>query len=121
MFTVEADKANNLLVLTFSRQVGPEEMKRGQDEVNALVAGLAPGFRLLSDMSGLEGMDPACVAYVRKNMDLLNKRGVSAVIRVIPDPHKDIGFNILSLFHYRRGIRIVTCASLEEARAALAG
>jgi hypothetical protein len=40
---------------------------------------------------------------------------------VIPDPRKDIGFNILSLFHYRHDIHIVTCETLEEAKRALAG
>jgi hypothetical protein len=44
---------------------------------------------------------------------------VEAVVRVIPDPQKDIGLNILSLFHYRRRVRIVTCATLGEAMKAL--
>ena len=55
-------------------------------------------------------------AYV----DLCNKQGIEMVVRVIPDPQKDIGLNILSLFHYRRRVRIVTCATLEEAMKALA-
>jgi hypothetical protein len=42
------------------------------------------------------------------------------VVRVIPNPQKDIGLNILSLFHYRRRVRIVTCETLEEAMNALA-
>ena len=42
-------------------------------------------------------------------------------LRIIPDPHKDIGFKILSLFHYRRRVRIVTCATLGEAMKALEG
>jgi len=54
-------------------------------------------------------------------MDLLNKQGVSTVVRVIPDPRKDIGFNILSLFHYRPDVQIVTCETLEEAMKVLAG
>jgi len=120
MFKVEADKAKNLLIMTFSRHVSPEEMKNGNEKVGALVLELRPGFRLLTDLSGLESMDPACLAYIKNNMDRLNKRGVATVVRVIPDPHKDIGFNILSLFHYRRGIQIVTCESLKEALAVLA-
>jgi hypothetical protein len=48
-------------------------------------------------------------------MDLCNKKGVETVVRVIPDPRKDIGLNILSLFHYRRHVRIVTCATISEA------
>jgi hypothetical protein len=42
------------------------------------------------------------------------------VVRVIPDPQKDIGLNILSLFHYRKRVRIVTCETLDEARKVLA-
>ena len=41
--------------------------------------------------------------------------GVAEVVRVIPDPQKDIGLNILSVFHYSRRVRIVTCESLAEA------
>jgi anti-anti-sigma regulatory factor len=67
------------------------------------------------DLSGLESMDVACATYIGKTMDWCNKRGVSRVLRVIPDPHKDIGLNIMSLFHYRHGLPIVTCDSLKEA------
>ncbi len=121
MFTIKADKAKNLLVMTFSQHVVAGELKRHEEKLKALVADLPAGFRLLSDLSGLESMDPACLPYIKTNMDLINKRGVTKVIRVIPDPHQDIGFNILSLFHYRRGIPIVTCASLKEALALLDG
>ena len=53
-------------------------------------------------------------------MDLCNKKGVEMVVRVIPDPHKDIGLNIMSLFHYRRHVRLVTCQTLAEAMNILA-
>jgi hypothetical protein len=55
------------------------------------------------------------VAHVRRMMDMCNEKGVEMIVRVIPDPHKDIGFSILSLFHYHRQVRIVTCATLDEA------
>ena len=48
-------------------------------------------------------------------MDLFNAKGVAMVVRVIPDPKRDIGLNILSLFHYSRKVRIVTVKSLDEA------
>jgi hypothetical protein len=60
-------------------------------------------------------MDVGCVADIRQIMKLLDKRGIAMVARVIPDPRKDIGLNILSLFHYRKGVRILTCATMEEA------
>jgi hypothetical protein len=66
-------------------------------------------------------MDLACVPYIERMMDLFNKKGVETVVRVIPDPHKDIGMNIMSLFHYRRRVHIVTCKTLAEAMKALEG
>jgi predicted choloylglycine hydrolase len=66
-------------------------------------------------------MDLACVPHIKRMMDLCNKKGIEMVVRVIPDPHKDIGLNILSLFHYRRRVHIVTCKTLEEAVKVLAG
>ena len=121
MFQAEADKAKNVLHVTYRQRVGPEETRRCAEAVQRLVAELPPGFRLLTDLSGLETMDLACVPHIEQMMDLCNKKGVETVVRVIPDPHKDIGFNIMSLFHYRRRVRIVTCENLEEALRVLAG
>jgi hypothetical protein len=53
-------------------------------------------------------------------MDLCGEKGVAMVVRVVPDPHKDIGYNIMSLFHYTRDVIIVTCSNLDEAASALA-
>jgi hypothetical protein len=66
-------------------------------------------------------MDLTCVPYIKRMMDVCNKKGVELVVRVIPDPQKDIGLNILSLFHYRRRVRIVTCQTLAEAKKVLEG
>lgn len=121
MFQVEVDKSRNLLKIGYAQHVGPEDTKRVEEKVPPLLADVRPGFRLLTDLSALESMDLACVPYIKRMMDLCNQQGVEKVVRVIPDPHKDIGFNILSLFHYRRRVRIVTCATLEEALKALEG
>jgi hypothetical protein len=40
---------------------------------------------------------------------------------VIPDPRKDIGFTILSQFHYGPEIRTVTFETLADAVQSLAG
>jgi hypothetical protein len=119
MFKVEADKAKNLLIMTFSGHVGPEELKKEEERVKALLAELQPGLKLLSDLTLLDSMDPGCLSYIGRNMDQLSKRGIAKVVRVIPDPHKDIGLNILSVFHYPRRTRIVTCETIKEAVAAL--
>ena len=120
MIQTDADKTKNLLHITYAQRVGPEEAKRATETIQRLLGDLTPGFRLLANLSGLEEMDLACVPHIKKIMDLCNKQGVETVVRVIPDPQKDIGLNILSLFHYRRRVRIVTCETLEEAMRALA-
>ncbi len=121
MFQAEFDKARNLLKISYEQHVGPEDTKRGEEQLPSLLAEASPGFRLLTDLSDLESMDLSCVPYIKEVMDLCNKKGVEMVVRVIPDPHKDIGLNILSLFHYRHRVRLVTCATLKEAEQVLAG
>jgi hypothetical protein len=119
MFQLELNSSRDLLKISYSQNVGPEETKRCEAEIKVLLAEQPPGFRLLTDLSGLESMDLACLEDIRRIMDLLNKKGIEMVVRVIPDPRKDIGLNILSLFHYRRGVRILTFETLDEAMKAL--
>jgi hypothetical protein len=121
MFQVEVDKSKNLLKISYAQHVGPEDTKGVAEQAPALLRDLRPGFRMLTDLSGLESMDLECVPYIERLMDLCNQQGIEMVVRVIPDPQKDIGMNILSLFHYRRRVRIVTCKTLAEAMKALEG
>ena len=60
-------------------------------------------------------MDIACAPELGKLMELAQQNGVRTVVRVMPDPTKDIGLNILSHFHYRDLPKIQTCATMEEA------
>jgi hypothetical protein len=120
MIEATVDKSANLLKVCYTGHVGPEESRRGAKQIELLLSELQPGFRLLTDLRALEVMDLGCVPDIEHVMDLCDDRGIGMVVRVIPDPRKDIGLNILSLFHYRRGVRILTCATLQEAEQALA-
>lgn len=120
MFQTEINQASNLLTIRYTGRVSSSETKRAADEVESVLRGLQPGFRLLNDMTALESMDLGSVPHLEKMMDACNRKQVGLVVRVIPDPHKDIGMNIMSLFHYHRGVRIVTCETLAEAQQALA-
>jgi hypothetical protein len=113
------DIKRNLLTIRFAGRVGSDDLKSIFEETLRLLNQLQSGFTLLTDLTGLESMDVACAPYIQRVMDRCNEKDVSTVVRVIPDPHKDIGFNILSLFHYDRGVRIVTCQTREEALQAL--
>jgi hypothetical protein len=121
MTQIGVEKSGTLLTITFSGRVTPEETARNETAVISALSKIKPGFRLLSDLSRLEWMDPACLPYIAKVMDLCSEKGISEVVRLIPDVHKDIGLNILSLFHYPHGVRFVTCSSLEEAAEIISG
>ena len=53
-------------------------------------------------------------------MDICNQNGVAEVVRIIPDPKRDIGLQLMSYFHYGDDVQIVTCESLEKAMHLLA-
>jgi hypothetical protein len=44
---------------------------------------------------------------------------VGTVVRIIPDPTKDIGLNILSVVHLRNGVRVLTLRDAAEAERVL--
>jgi anti-anti-sigma regulatory factor len=120
MIQIETDKAANLLKISFRGRVNAKEMKGHVENVRVALEQMETGFRLLTDLSGLESMELDSMSAIEQTMDLCNRKGISLVVRVIPDPKKDIGLNIMSLFHYRRGVRIVTCETLADAQQALA-
>jgi hypothetical protein len=90
-------------------------MKKAVDALRGLVPRLKPGFTLFSDLTHLEAMDPACAAELGAAMALLSEGGMSNVVRVIPDPTKDIGFAIISVFHFNHPVKIHTRENLAEA------
>jgi anti-anti-sigma regulatory factor len=115
MFLAASNKSKRLLYLSYIQHVRAEDLKRGREDVAALLADLPPDFRLLTDLSQLESMDVTCAAEIGKVMELCDRKGVGLVVRVVPDPTKDIGLNILSGFHYQHRLPSVTCANMEEA------
>jgi hypothetical protein len=65
-------------------------------------------------------MELACLTEIGRGMEMVDQSGVGLVVRVIPDPSKDIGLNILTAFHYAHPPRLVTCKNMTEAARALA-
>ena len=115
MIKFEADQPQNLLVIRYSGHVGPDETEEGLEQVRSGLAQLKSGFRLLANLTELESMDVACAPFIEKAMDLCNEKGASIVVRVIPDPHRDIGLQIMSYFHYSGDVQIITCETLDQA------
>ena len=117
MYSVESDRSKQLLVISAVGQVTKKEVESAALRVREMK--VSPGFRVLADYRWLDRMDPGAAVPLAEIMDALAAKDVAAVVRVVPDPHKDIGLNILSRFHYGPQIKLVTCESLAEALAAL--
>jgi hypothetical protein len=115
MYAVEADGPKRLIVISAVGRVTKEEVKMAAGKVRQVVEDAAPGFRVLTDFRWLESMEPASARYIAEIMDALAETQVGSVVRVIPDPHKDIGLNILSHFHYGPNVPVTTFESLAEA------
>jgi anti-anti-sigma regulatory factor len=115
MYSVELDRSKRLLVISVSQNVTAEQAKLAAQRVREVLREVAPGFRVLADFRWLDSMDSAAARHIADIMDALAEKGVSSVTRVISDPHKDIGLNILSQFHYGPEIQIATFQTLADA------
>jgi hypothetical protein len=115
MYSVEMDRSKRLMVISAVQHVTAEEAKQTLQRLRELLTDVAPGFRVIADFRWLESMDPAAARYVAEIMDVLAEKKVASVTRVITDPHKDIGLNILSQFHYGPEIGIATFDTLADA------
>lgn len=120
MYAVELDETERLLVISATQRVTAEQAKLGAQRVRELLQDVAPGFRLLADFRWLDSMDPAAARHIADIMDAVAEKGVASVTRVMFDPHKDIGLNILSQFHYGPEIQITTFATLADALRSIA-
>src|SRR5215813_3370070 len=115
MYAVELDGSKRLLVISAVQTVTAKEAKMAAQRIRKLLQDVAPGFHALADFRWLESMDPAAARHIAEIMDALAEKNIASVTRVIPDPRKDIGLNILSQFHYGTDVRIATFETLAHA------
>lgn len=115
MFLVTSNPAKQLLVMRYCDRVTAKQLKANRSDLKTLLGGLTPGFSLLADFSQLESMAADCVPEVGAGMELVDAAEPGLLVRVIPDPSKDIGLNILTAFHYKKRPQIVNCKTLTEA------
>lgn len=119
MIRVSYDSTLNAVVIVFSDQVDITQAEQSYIDIQKATPKHGKGFKILTDLSKVESMEPGVRAAIKKSMDFFNQNGVTEVIRIIPDPSKDIGFSIMSLFHYSKDVQILTVSSFEEASAYL--
>lgn len=115
MYAVELDRSKRLLVISAVQRVTAEEANRAAQQIRDRLRDVAPGLHVLADFRWLKSMDPGAAPHIAEIMDALSEKDVSSVTRVMPDPRKDIGFNILSQFHYGPDVAIATFETLADA------
>jgi len=115
MYAVELDGSKRLLVISAVQTVTAKEAKMAAQRIRKLLQDVAPGFHALADFRWLESMDPAAARHIAEIMDALAEKNITSVTRVMPDPRKDIGLNILSQFHYGPNVSIATFETLADA------
>jgi hypothetical protein len=115
MFLATTNRPQRLLQVSYIHHVTVPELERGYEELKLLLAEFPAGYRLLVDWGRLESMDPAAVDIIGRTMELLEQHGLELIVRVIPDPSKDIGLKIIGIFHYHSKPRIIICETMEEA------
>jgi hypothetical protein len=115
MYAVELDRSKRLLVISALQRVTAEEANLVAQQIREQLRDIAPGFHVLADFRWLKSMDSAAAPHIAEIMDALAEKEVASVTRVMPDPHKDIGLNILSQFHYGPDVTITTLETLADA------
>ena len=119
MLLVTSNKSKQLLHICYIGPVRLGELQRSREDLTTQLGELSPGFRLLADFSQMESMGLDCAPELGRMMDLIGQAGLDLVVRVIPEPSRDIGMNILTVFHYPHRPRVVTCQNLTAAAGAL--
>src|SRR5947208_12613873 len=115
MYALELDRSKRLLVISAAQRVTAKEANMAAQRIREVLQDVAPGLRVLADFRWLESMDSAAARHIAEIMDALAEKEVVSVTRVMPDPHKDIGLNILSQFHYGPHVQIATFETLADA------
>jgi hypothetical protein len=118
MINVDYDAEHHTVVLEFKGNVDAPQAEHALAELDRVLRGKT-GFRVLSDYSAVDVMEPEVEGEIKKTMEFLSARGATEVFRVLPDPDWDIGFNVMSREHYSKHVKIHTLRSRPEAEALL--
>ena len=111
----EAGVNHEVLCVEFGGHVTADALRHVLEAVQQRLPALHPGFSALIDLSRLEKMDLDGGPFLAAMMEAFRGSGIGQVVRVVPNPSKDIGFNILSAIHYRGQVPVATVRSLAEA------
>jgi hypothetical protein len=115
MVSCSADDSGRILTVSYSHHVTAKHVENCRRRIRDDMQHLRPGFALLSDLTHLKTMDADCAESLGAMIELCSSREMNLSVWVIPDPSKDIGLNLISLFHCWRPVRTHTRTNLAEA------
>ena len=116
MFKVFTDHQYNTLIIILKGVFGKKEVEELYATLKEIIPKLNKDFKMITDLSLLDEMDIEAHKTNEKIMELCSQQGVAKIVRVIPDPAKDMGFNIMSLFHHSKDVIILASKSFDEAK-----
>ena len=119
MINAQYDAKRNAVIIEFAGDVDAAQAEKSFAGLDKVLPKHGKGFTLLTDFSSVENMEPAVKSVIEESMELFDAMWVDEIIRVLPDPAMDIGFNILTLSHYSKHPKVITCRSRTEADAYL--
>lgn len=121
-YTLRSEPERNVIFMTQRGRPEAEDFRRLKSELAAQVEGLKPGFILVNDQRRLEPFDENAMAVALELVELVNDRGVSTVIRIVPADlmtlTKVVRANVTAESTYRI-IRVSTPAEAEKLLARL--
>ena len=120
MVSCSADQSGQFLSISCCHQVTAKCVEDCRRQVRDQMQHLRPGFALLCDLTHIESMDNDCAQTLGALIELCSSREMGVAVWVIPDPSKDIGFNIYTIFHYPHRPKVITCETMPQAARALA-
>ena len=115
MISVELNGSKRLLIVSAAGHVSTDEVKEAAVRLHEALQIVAPGLRALMDFRYLESIHPSAAPHISAIMKALAEKKVASVIRIIPDPGKDVGLKMLAQFRYNTELSISTVETLVEA------
>lgn len=115
MITVSYDAEHDAVVIEFKGNVDAPQAERALADLAKLLPEGKGGFMVLTDYTGVGAMEPEVEGAIVKTMEFFNARGVTDVVRVLPNPDWDFGFSILSRAHYSKRVAFHVLRTRKEA------
>jgi anti-anti-sigma regulatory factor len=119
MIKVDYDCGKNLVIIELSGDVDAAQARLTLLELERDLENVEKGFRVLVDFAAVETMEPEVEGVVLKAMDFLNAKGIEEIVRVLPDPEMELGFRLMSFFHYSPQVRVLAARTRAEGEALL--